>query len=464
MQQSFRLVTIVAVCSLALGVSLAAQGQYTESQNAGFHAGFICSGVFVAKRDLADVLRDELGQGGLPGGGTISASDIAVDYDTKSVRVAYSGSDVPRLAVFWDGFGTILMPEGATLTDVEMLPRVDVPFPSGDAAKIPWPNGDMLSDTPLPGEVDLAKLEAAIEGAFSAEKFQPSKTLGVVIVYKDRVIAERYAPSWNMHTQYRSWSTAKSITNALIGILVEKGKLDVSDPAPIPEWHEKGDRRGAITIENLLHMSSGLQSTGSATGKAYWGGINTAKEVAAQPLEKEPGTRWKYSNYDTLLLIRSLKEVLGDKNTYLTFPRRELLNKIGMRHTFPEIDPYGNFILSSQMYTTARDLARFGLLYLHDGVWDGERILPEGWVDYTRTPAPAKVTGRDWGYGAQFWLFNNDPRVPSDTFTTAGHLGQHSTIVPAHDLVVARTGLDPNVGSKWDQIEFTADVIKAISN
>ena len=140
-----------------------------------------------------------------------------------------------------------------------------------------------------------------------------------------------------------------------------------------------------------------------------------------------------------------------------------LLNKIGMRHTFPEIDPYGNFILSSQMWTTARDLARFGLLYLHDGVWNGERILPEGWVDYTVQKAPMRIqeTERARGYGVQFWLLGDDPRVPAGTYTTSGARGQLSTIVPSHNLVVTRTGLDP-AGSNWDQAELVADVVKAI--
>ena len=136
-----------------------------------------------------------------------------------------------------------------------------------------------------------------------------------------------------------------------------------------------------------------------------------------------------------------------------------------MRRTFPETDAHGNFVLSSQVYTTARDLARLGLLYLHDGVWQGERILPAGWVAYTREPAPARKPEdeRDWGYGKQFWLFDRDPRVPRDTYSTAGHRGQHATIVPSRNLVVARTGLDPRTGSGWDQAQLVADVLAAIS-
>jgi len=453
--------SILLAFALALLAAAGASGQYTASQAAGYKAGITCSAVFLAGRSLQDILRDELGGPGLT---SDTIGDPVVDYVTKSVSVAYDEDEPPRLAVHHPGFGTVLLPPGATRDYREKLPQLEMPFPDGDPSTIPWPDGDMLPDvTPVP-DVDRAKLDAAVEAAFGGKKYAPHKTLGVVIVYKGAIVAERYAPTWDMHTQYRSWSSAKSITNALVGILVGDGKLTVDQPVPIPEWRSPNDPRRHITIENLLHMSSGLRSTGSATGAAYWGGIDTGVEVARSELEVEPGTRWKYSNYDTLLLVRSIEEVLPDQQAYWTFPRRRLLNTIGMRHTYPEIDAHGNFILSSQMYTTPRDLARFGLLFLNDGVWNGERILPEGWVTYTQKPAPAKRQRdpEEWGYGKQFWLLGDDPRVPDDTYTTAGARGQHSTIVPSRDLVVVRTGLDPRPGSNWDQVEFVADVIAAI--
>lgn len=437
-----------------------ASAQFTESQGAGYAAGITCSAVFRAGRTLEQVMAEELRH-------QLTEGEISVpivDRKTKSVTVLYGADRKKRIAVHHEPFGTVLLPEDATLDFVARLPVADMPWPAGDPAKIQWPDGDLLPDLPLPKEVKKKKLDKAVELAFTGEKYAPHKTLGVVVVYKDQIIAERYAPGWGVHTQYRSWSTAKSITNALVGIVVGQGKLRIRDPAPIPEWQGSDDPRRQITIENLLHMSSGLESEGSATGTAYWGGVDTSKEIVKTKLEAEPGSRWKYSNYDTLLLMLSIKNVLDNNEAYLTLPRRALLNKIGMRHTFPEIDPYGNYILSSQVYTTPRDLARLGLLYLHDGVWNGERILPEGWVRYSATPAPAKTheDERDWGYGAQFWLFGTDPRVPVDTFSTAGARGQLSTIVPSRDLVVVRTGLDPRAGDKWDQVEFVKDVLKAI--
>ncbi len=435
--------------------------QYTPSQAAGYKAGVMCSGVFLANRDPQDVLRDELAGPNLV---DTAIGNATIDYNNQAVWVSYSEEAPPRLAVLHPGFGTVLLPEGAALDYRANLPRVNMPFPEGEPAAIAWPDGDLLPEAALPAEVDRVKLEEAVELAFTGEKYAPHKTLGVVVVYKDRIVAERYADTWGVHTQYRSWSTAKSITNALIGILVGDEKLKVDQPAPIPEWQGANDPRRGITIENLLHMSSGLKSEGSATGLAYWGGVDTAKEIAKSELEAPIGERWKYSNYDTLLLVRSMREVIGKDKKYWKFPRQRLLNKIGMRDTYPEIDAYGNFILSSQMYTTPRDLARFGMLYLHDGVWNGERILPEGWVAYAQEPAPAKTQRdeRESGYGKQFWLYGADPRVPDDTYSTAGARGQHSTIVPSRDLVVVRTGLDPRDGTKWDQVEFTADVLRAI--
>lgn len=451
----------VAVAALAVLLMPCASvlGQPSASEAAGYKAGIMCSAVFLAGRAPEDVLRDELG-GNDPM--VASVADAVIDRAARSVTVPYEEGKAPRLAVFREGLGTILTAPGTTIEEASALLRVDMPMPPGDAAQIPWPDGDLLPDEALPPEVDTKKLDAAVEAAFNGKKYEPHKTLGVVVVYKGRIIAERYAPSWTMHTQYRSWSSAKSVTCSLVGILVGQGKLKVSDPAPIPEWQAPDDARRKITLEHLLHMSSGLKSMGANTSSAYWGGIDTAAEVAKSQPDVEPDTRWKYSNYDTLLLVRSIKEVLNDDEAYLTFPRRALLNKIGMRHTFPETDPYGNFILSSQMYTTPRDLARLGLLYLRGGVWNGERILPEGWTDYVAKPAPAK-SGTGWGYGAQFWLLGDDARVPADTYTTAGARGQLSTIVPSRDLVVARMGLDPRTGGKWDQVELVSDVLAAIA-
>jgi CubicO group peptidase (beta-lactamase class C family) len=318
-------------------------------------------------------------------------------------------------------------------------------------------------------------LEAAVEAAFDGETFgEGTKTIGVAIVYQGRLVAERYRPGFGPFTQYRTWSVAKTITNALIGILVGEGKLDVKAPAPIPEWQSPGDPRQRITIEHLLHMSSGLQAEGSEAYSVYFDGGTVTEALQRAQLEAEPGSLWRYANRDALALMRAARQVLGDDRQYLTFPRRALLNKIGMRSTIPEVDAGGNFILSSQVWTTARDLARFGLLYLNDGVWNGERILPPGWVQYSIAPAPKRKTGLSgwWaygmqgflGYGAQLWLFDDVPFFPYEAYSAIGHRGQFVSIVPSHDLVIVRTGLDPEVGDvTFRQDKFMKAVIESVA-
>jgi CubicO group peptidase (beta-lactamase class C family) len=286
-------------------------------------------------------------------------------------------------------------------------------------------------------------------------------------------VAERYRPGFGPETQYRTWSAAKMLTNALIGILVGRGLLDVDGPAPIPEWHFAGDPRAKITVANLLHMSSGLQRRGAGCYPVYFGGADAIGEITSARPEVEPGTRWSYANRDTLLLVRAMREVLGDE-AYWRFPIRELLDRIGMRSTVPETDAYGNYVLSSQVFTTPRDLARLGLLYLKDGVWKGERILPEGWIDYSTRPAPARKRGIRGvlaygipgfiGYGAQIWLYERIPGIIAhEAYSGIGHRGQYVTVVPSHQLVVVRTGLDPEVGDVlWRQDRFFSDLIEAL--
>jgi CubicO group peptidase (beta-lactamase class C family) len=288
-------------------------------------------------------------------------------------------------------------------------------------------------------------------------------------VHAGRIVAEKYAPGFDKDTQYRTWSTSKSFVNALIGVLVRQGKLRADQPVPVPEW--EGDPRARIKIEDLLHMSSGLRTIvrndGTNTNRAYWGGIDTAADVIRQPPVAEPGARFHYSNYDSLLLVRAMKQAIGDQDAYLRFPWTELFDKVGMRHTVSETDPHGNFVMSSQSYTTPRDLARFGLLYLNDGVWEGERILPEGWVKFAEQQAPADESKE---YGAHFWRTTwtdgeREEGIPDGTFNTSGRHGQYATIVPSEDLVIVRTGLDPahtTPSYSFYLKDFVRDVIAAV--
>jgi len=205
--------------------------------------------------------------------------------------------------------------------------------------------------------------------------------------------------------------------------------------------------------------NGGLEyATGS--GLAYWAGASSVRGALRRALIREPGTYWDYENYETLLAVYAMKRALGDSDAYLEFPRAALLDRIGMRSTLVGVDRFGDFILSSQVYTNARDLARFGILYLQDGVWNGERILSSDWIDFVRTPAPATAE-RGNQYGGQWWLVpDGRGDVPGDAYSTAGNRGQYVVVVPSHDLVIVRRGLDYG-RQGFDRWDLTREVLKA---
>lgn len=276
------------------------------------------------------------------------------------------------------------------------------------------------------------------------------------------------------HTRTRTWSTAKSITATLIGMLVDEGRMSLDEPLGL-EWlpavrNPETDPRNAITLRHVLNMSSGLHpvdgngpSMYAATGSglAYWAGASSNEGARRRGLIREPGTYWDYENYDTLLLVIAMKKALGDYKTYFEFPRRRLFDKIGMRNTLASTDRFGDFILSSMIYTNARDLARIGLLYQQGGVWDGERLLSEDWIEFVTTPAPASAPNGN-NYGGQFWLVPDDRNdIPKSAFSTSGNRGQYVIVVPTHDTVIVRRALDygDQGFNRWD---LAREVLKAI--
>lgn len=416
---------------------------------AGFRALFTCSAHFLMHRELADIERVELADTralGLPSPG--------IDAERGLVRAA-DGKGRSVIAAFRDSMGCTVLPPHWSTGDVPRLPYVQRALPRHDV-DTPYPFGDGAA--PTPDREQQALLDRAFDGASYGDG---TLTAGVVIIRGGRIVAERYAPGFGIHQGYRTWSTAKSISASLIGIAASRGLIDLDAPAQIPEWQGPGDPRAAITPTHLLHMSSGLWSEGSNTNAAYFAGQDVISAATTTHLEAAPGSRWKYANNDTLLLLRALRASLDDDLSYLRFPYESLLHPIGMFDTWMETDHLGNFIGSSQVYTTARDIGRLALLYLNDGVWGDRRILPEGWARFVATPAPAlpPAPGRQ-GYGAQFWLYDTIEGVPPGTYTTAGNKGQFGTVVPAHDMVVVRTGVDP-LGSQWNQPQFVIDVVAA---
>jgi len=418
---------------------------------AGFRALFTCSAHFIMGRPLADILVVELADTaalGLP--------DPIIDETRHLVR-AEDGAGGRVTAVHRESLGCTVLPPDWTDAHIPYLPNIAVDRSAGDRDSL-FPD-----ETPLDRALSRDQ-QQMLDNAFDGTTYgDRTLTAGVIIIRNGRVVAERYRQGFGPTQGYRTWSTAKSISATLIGIAASEGLLEIEAPVPLDAWSGPADARSAITWQDLLWMSSGLYSGGSNTYAVYFAGQDAHSSATTTHLEAEPGSRWKFANNDTLLLLLGLREVLGNELDYLRYPYDKLLQRIGMNHTWMETDHSGNFIGSSQVYTTARDLARFGQLYLQDGIWNGERILPAGWAAFVAQPAPAfqrQPDGR--GYGAQFWLYDGLNGLPPGTYSTSGNKGQHATIAPASNMVIVRTGVDP-LGFRFDQPRFAADAIRLFS-
>ena len=348
--------------------------------------------------------------------------------------------------------------------------------PSG----VPFPTLEWEEATPAAPDVDVPRLTAALEAAFAEpDPGRLRRTRAVIVVRGGRIVAERYAQGFAAGTPLLGWSMTKSLTNAFCGILVGRGRLDVHVRADVPAWRDPADPRHAITLDQLLHASSGLRWSETYEASPFESDViamlfgaghrDMPAYAAAKPLEHPPGTHWSYSSGTTLIVSDILRRAVGGTDAdYHAFQRKALFERIGMKSAVVEPDAAGTFVGSSYSYATARDWARFGLFFLRDGTWDGARILPEGWVDYSRTPAPAAPAGE---YGAHFWLnagvpdrgiARPDARAPADLFFASGHEGQVVAIVPSRDLVIVRLGLTPGDG-RYDLKGFVAEVIAAFA-
>ena len=473
-----RIVLATAVAgTLLFGASAGAQQKetydYWQQQRRmvryGQQALLMCNGLFTSNRSIEQVFAQELAF--LPEPiGTAAGGDFEVDERRKAVTVG-AGHGTPKMrAAFRDGIGCVILAPDQTLDDIDSLPSLTLAPPPGDASAIAWPDGDKVASHPLPSYVDETALRVASDWSF--DRASPEQvTLSLLVVHRGRIIHERYAPGVEMTTRTRTWSTAKSIASTLIGMLVDEGKLALDAPlgyeffpaAAVPDR----DPRSGITLRHVLNMSSGLEPVDNGgreyaigSGLSYWAGASSVVGARSRAVISEPGTNWDYENYDTLLGVYALKRALGSEQVYREFPRRRLLDRIGMRNTLVSTDRFGDFILSSQVYTNARDLARFGLLYLQGGVWNGERLISEEWIDFVRTPAPATAESGNF-YGGQFWLVpDSRTDVPKNAYATSGNRGQYVVIVPTHDLVIVRRGLDYG-RQGFDRWDMTRDVLKA---
>jgi len=447
MRQSF------AVAALSIAALAASTAQAPRSTSAYAPAGtpislglagyakVICSAVFVSGRAPEEAFHNS-GYHLFPEE-ELAAVTYQVDREQRLVRMTHGAST--RTAKFYGDQGCIIHPQ-----DHDGIFFKPVPVTTGlmDAAKQPWPMGDAASGEHFPSEIDSTHLKKAVDLAFADPD---ALTAALLVVHKGRIVAERYMPGITKDTQLESWSMGKSLTATLFALLVKEGVYRVEDRAPVPEWREPGDPRGAITIADLLHMSSGLkfiagQDPDYTPEKGYpdhmliyTGAIDAFRHSMTRPLQFPPNTEGRYRNSDPLMIGWLIKEAVTRRGEeYLTYPQRALFDRLGIRRQVLETDPYGNFLLTGYDYGTARNWARIGMLYLQNGIWQGERILPEGWTKFVSTPAPAWTKPV---YGGLFWV-NGDGawNVPKSAYYANGAGGQRTFIIPTHDLVVVRMG------------------------
>jgi CubicO group peptidase (beta-lactamase class C family) len=444
-------ILILAAALTALPLSAYAQtpvpapSPAVRAMAAGYKALTVCSALKTAEaaggtRTLASVEANEL-VGVYPELDGL-VRELRVEIEWQSVAVEWDDTMPPRYAIHEPGEGCVIMPVGWR-HDGSMLvathhPQRNETFESGGAVG----NAVLLNE--------------AVEGAFGGRYGEGSNTTAVLVLQADRIVAEDYAEGFGVDTPQRTWSVGKSLAGTIIGAAVHRGEADVNAPAAIADWSRRGDPRAAITLDQLMRMASGLTSdtAGNRTDALYFGGVGIDEQAPTWPLIAPPGTRYRYANNDTLLAVMAIAP------TFERHPPAELFRRLGMYDTWAETDWRGNYMLSSQVWTTARDLARFGRLYLNDGVADGERILPEGWRDYVSRPSGPQPTGEQ-GYGATFWLFNRSPGIPADAISANGNRGQYVIIVPSRNIVIVRRGEDP-AGKRFDHIAFTRDILAAL--
>jgi CubicO group peptidase (beta-lactamase class C family) len=371
--------------------------------------------------------------------------DLDADWAAETERLVALGS-VSRSARFLGDQGSVILPlDDRPLGFTPVPVRTTLP----DAAGQDWPMGDRLGSDTASSAVDRQAIADAIDRAFEDPE---AYTAGVVVLHGGRIVGERYREGFDKDTQLESWSMGKSLTATLIGVLIQQGHLSLDEPAPIPEWQQPGDPRGEIRVADLLQMSGGLLFSGQDDPRQRWEygvpdhlyiyseAVDAFRWATDRPAEYPPGTVGRYRNCDPLTLGYIVKRIVTERlgQNYLQWPQAALFDRIGIRRQVLETDWYGNFLLTGFDYGTARNWARLGQLYLQDGMWQGDRVLPEGWSRFVSTPAPGWEEPK---YGGQFWLNRiGEFELPEDAYFAAGYGDQRTFVVPSADLVVVRLG------------------------
>jgi len=457
----FMLVAIAVVTAAAIGLPRVYRVALLGS---GFMAQTLCAGVFVSQRDPANIHAEELSG---PRYALLRFFQPRIDRAQETVSAAVYDF-AQRTAVYRDGLGCTLAigktPDQLRAETANLFP----PLPPLDPEAL-WPAGERV-ELSLPDGVDREALDEAIDNIFSEPNpARPRRTRALVVVHRGRIVVERYADGFNAQMPLVGWSMSKTATNALVGLRVRDRVLSLDDNRLMPAWRGENDPRGAITLDELMRMTSGLafdesynDDLSDVTQMLFVQG-NAAAYAADKPLAHPPGTTWYYSSGSTNIIAAVLRQTFAAERDYLRFPREALFTPLGMRTAVLQPDASGTFLAASSLYASARDWARLGLLFLQDGTWDGKRLLPAGWRAYTLRPTPQAPDDR---YGAQVWLKLTqsenfgEPPMPQDAYYMLGHDQQIVTVVPSRDLVVVRLGLTRAVGD-WDTARELGPLVTA---
>ncbi|EIA10060.1 serine hydrolase domain-containing protein [Flavobacterium frigoris] len=396
----------------------------------GFSAKSVASGHFIDNRPQEMIEN---------GDNDIDMIDLATNHIVESEK--YATASVyglqERKAIYREGLGVTLVD-----SDFDETKPYEVPNRTFIKNKSPFPYGNNEPKDTVFSDVDYDKLNLAVANAFDVEDKKDKRTRSLLVIYKDKIIAEKYDTGFNKESKILGWSMTKSITSAIFGVLQKQRKYDIYQAAPVQEW--QNDSRKLITTNDLLHMNSGLEweenySTICDATKMLFMSQDMSRAQLEKPAAFKPNSNWNYSSGTTNLLSGILRQQFKTHQEYLDFWYSALIDKIGMNSMVIETDMVGNYVGSSYGWATTRDWAKFGLLYLHKGNWNGDQILEESWVKYTAKPTNTS----DGKYGAQFWLNAGGkfPDVPREMYYCSGFQGQMVAIIPSHDLVIVRMGL-----------------------
>lgn len=416
----------------------------------GYPAKFLCSAVFVSGREQAEVEEMDLNFSFI--------KYVKNDVNLQDSSVTSSFLWGKSKAIFRKGFGATLL-RGVEESELRKIKFPAIPA-NYNQDTIQWPMGNILPDTTT--NIDKEELTQITEKLMDEDGYN-GHAFAFMVVHKGIPVAEAYQPQYNEKTRFLSWSMAKSFTNTLAGIMVGEGKWDINLPVNIPEW--QNDDRKNITLNHLMQMQSGLRwnedygNRSDVTVMLYCEN-DFAKFAYTQPLESPSGTKWYYSSGSVNIINYLMRKTFTSDQDYYGYAKSRLFDRIGAPNAVFETDASGTQVGSSYIYATARDYARYGLLYLNDGIFNGTRILPEGWVKYTTTPA----SDSKGGYGSLFWLNQGKKYdlVPGDMYSCNGHDGQQIFIIPSKELVVVLLGYSPKPDRIMQFNQLLGDIIATI--